>query len=186
MEEYQFITRRSFLATGVVAGVGVSLSGGCWAASPVSAHCVAIANWVAKGRIGSVVNIQFHCAERFGLETAVKTVEYVCRERGLEKVSALGDWVFTKTPENVMASLYYSGGLRASVSSAGSTLSSYGTVLGDKGSIVLRDGGIDLLDSGGNVMDSISVSPESFTEGSVAYPMILQALRKGVTVYPGK
>ena len=184
MVDEHYITRRSFLAGGVVAGVGVSLSAGCWAASSVSMHSVAIGNWVAKGRIGSVANIQFHCAEHFGLETAVKTVEYVCRERGLEKVSACGDWEFAKIPENVMASLYFSDGLRASISSAGSTSGSYGAIMGDKGSIVLQDAGIYLLDVRGNVLDSIPVLPEIFSEESVAYPMILRALRKGTTVYP--
>lgn len=186
MDGFELISRRSFLTTGVVAGVGVALPGRGWAASSVSAHCVAIENWIAKGRIGSVVNIQFHCAEGFELQTAVKTSEHICQSRNLEKVSALGDWVFSRAPENVLASLYFSGGLRASVSSAVSTLPSYGNVLGDKGSIVLRGGGIDLLGVDGSVVDSVLVIPQRYEKSSVAYPMILKGLRQGVTVYAEK
>lgn len=114
------------------------------------------------------------------------TVEHLASSLTLEKVSALGDWKFSDAPENVLASLYYKEGLRATFSSVAPPLDSIGTVLGDDGSILLKKERLDLLHVDGSRVSAVAVSPSLLKGDSPAYTMILSALRDGKTVFTAK
>ncbi len=120
----------------------------------------------------------------FDLKTALITVEQLTQNLELEKVSALGDSNFSDIPENVLTSLYFKEGPRATISSIPSTRDYFGTVLGDDGSIHLKKQRLDLLHKDGTMVNSVAVSPIPLSGSSQALPMIQHALRKGVTVFP--
>lgn len=177
------ITRRGFLAAGVVAGAVGLASGSSRVVAISSSRIEVIERWVKSGVIGKLVYFQFHLTEGFDLETAVMMVEALTRDLRLEKVSALGDWEFSGAPGNVLASLYFEGGIQATISSIASKGEYFGTVLGEDGSIRIGKGRIDLLRRDGSLAESVEASPALLTGSSVAYPMILRALREGVTVF---
>ncbi len=183
MDEHFYISRRRFLASGVAVGTACLAPLDSWGALPSSPHVAALEGIVTGGAIGSLEYIQFHCTDDFDFETAVITVEHLARKLTLEKVSALGDFEISEEPENILASLYFEEGLRGTISTAVSTQKSFGRVLGDDGSVEILKDRIDMLGRDGVVLDSVRARPVTLRGSSVAYPMVLRALRDGVTVF---
>ena len=118
--------------------------------------------------------------------SAAVMVDVLTPELVLEKVSALGDSEFVTAPENVLASMYYTSGARATLVSTAPRVASFGTIRGSDGSIELYDDRVVLVDRDGTELRSFEAAPERSREATDAYTMILQALREGKTIYPEK
>ncbi len=181
MTELNVMSRRTFLVAGLAVGTMGILPGLADAASGDALRTL------AQGKtFGGIEYIQLHCSAAFSLEQALRTVEAVTKGHALEKVSAAGDQEFEGVPENVLATLYYKKGFRATITSGRSSEASLGTVRGEGGSILIGATGLELLDEAGNHEQSVALTQggESGTPGSLGY--VVRALREGVTVFPEK
>lgn len=180
MTESATITRRTFLAAGVAVGtMGLVLQEGGVTAQG------SLERLVKEKTFGGIEYIQLHCTGAFPLATALRTVETVTKGYTLEKVSAAGEPDFEQEPKHFLATFYYKEGFRATLSSGPSPHSSLGTVRGEAGDIIVSATRLEVLDKAGKLQESLTLNHSDSDEAPSTLAYIVQALREGVTVFPG-
>ena len=178
-------TRRKFITTSLGAGAAVALSGRSVEAIRFpSAHTIELGRQIAA--IGELNYVQFHVDGVMDLETSAITVEMVTRDLALEKVASLGDAAFDGMPANVLSTLYYANGLRATITSAPVIQGRIGVLRGSTGSITITAKKMTVTNASGHVVDEPPIYLRTTSGGSATLPLILQALREEKTIFPGQ
>jgi hypothetical protein len=180
MSDINSITRRTFIATGVAAGLSSVVN--AQQTSSRNGYLDAILKWSRKEIIGDLDYIQIHSAAHIDFNTALYIAEQLAADHRLTKVSAVGELDLANRPTDVMAGLYYERNLRATISSLPSSRDFFGTVLGTMGTIRLYTQRITLLDKNGETSDSATVSPSIIREETMALTHVIKALSEGKTI----
>jgi hypothetical protein len=179
MSETGTLTRRNFLVAGIAVGV-IGIIG----SDSVEAAETTLARLINNKRCATIDYLQLHCTADFPLTTALSLLETVTQAYTLEKVSVAGDPEFETLPTNFLATFCYKGGLRATITSGRSPHPSIGTIRGSKDDIIVQSKRLEVIDDEGKVQESLLFNTTDAGSTTQGMDYILQALRKGITVFP--
>lgn len=175
------ISRRNFLVAGVAVGT-IGLLG----AESASAVPESLGRLVKDDDLGVLSYIQLHCSEDFSLSQALSVVETLTQGIELEKVGALGAPEFVGAPKDVLVTLYYKGGLRATITSGKSALPSLGTVRSTDGDVLIHDERMEVFDKEGRLQQSFIFESQRVGVTHRLLELVIRSLQEGKTIFPGE
>ncbi len=179
MAEVGTISRRTFLVAGVAVGTI-----GFLGSDDASAATDSLSRLIKANGLGSVAYLQLNCDDEFSLTQALTIVETITQGYTLEKVGAVGNPEFVGAPKDFLVTLYYKGGLRATVSSGKSSLTALGTIRAEAGDVMMNEKRMEVFSPEGKLQESLVFESAKVGTTYNTLEYIIRALQEGKTIFP--